>query len=393
MSTARAKRVDAVDRRVGWMVALGSSAILVTSIPAMVTQGPVNSPVWQVATGLIVVLCVVLTGFGLWLPMWLVRSAWRTIPVICIVVVFCWPFVSETAPSDGAIEPWVWLFEPAAVGFATIAWRWQIAVGYSLAAAATLPMAYLIAAGAIPENIELRSFIHVGNIAFVAFFVLFRRQLTELWRAERAEAERAESLARTQAAALEQEWLAAIVHDEVLATLGVAMHQKGKVSSTLAEQADRALAVMRSRTDSATQQTMIDSAGLVAAVKVAAFGIDQNVVVTSSVVATTLPAAMVSAMVSAVAEAIRNSLKHNLDTTIDRSVRIDVVHDEVVIIVRDSGQGFDVATLDPTRLGVRGSILARMRAIPGGAATIVSSKEHGTRVALRWVRDVVVEPL
>lgn len=368
------------------MVALGASAILATSIPAMAEQGPISSAAWQTANVVVIVLTLLLTAFGLWLPMWLVRSTWRTIPVICIAVVAAWPFVSDTPYTDTALEPWVWLFEPAAVGFATIAWRWQLAVAYSLAAAFTLPVAFLLADHAIPENIGLRSFIHVGNLVFVAFFVLCRRQLTGLWRAERAEAQRAESLARTQAEALEHEWLAAIVHDEVLATLGVAMHQRGPVPPELADQAHRALAIVGPRAATVPPLAVIDSNGVVAAVTSAALLIDPGVVITSTSVATTVPATTVSAIVSAVSEALRNSVKHASGARLERSVRIDIQRDDVSLVVRDSGTGFDVASLDPTRLGVRGSILARMRAVPGGAASVFSSKELGTRVVLSWKR-------
>ncbi len=82
-----------------------------------------------------------------------------------------------------------------------------------------------------------------------------------------------------------------------------------------------------------------------------------------------------------VAEALRNVARH-------AEVTAAVVHvapekDGVVVEVRDHGRGFDAAEVRAGRLGVRGSIVARMHGI-GGAAELTSSPGAGTCVRLRW---------
>mgnify|MGYP003463857116 FL=1 len=82
-------------------------------------------------------------------------------------------------------------------------------------------------------------------------------------------------------------------------------------------------------------------------------------------------------------EALRNSVRH-AGVGARRWAFVWVAVGEVRVEVGDDGIGFDPVMIDPQRLGVRGSILARMRALPGGAGTVVSAPGDGTVVVLTW---------
>jgi signal transduction histidine kinase len=56
----------------------------------------------------------------------------------------------------------------------------------------------------------------------------------------------------------------------------------------------------------------------------------------------------------------------------------------VEVSVEDRGPGFDVDRVDAQRLGIRGSILERMRTLPGGGAVVDSQPGGGTRVVVTW---------
>jgi signal transduction histidine kinase len=58
--------------------------------------------------------------------------------------------------------------------------------------------------------------------------------------------------------------------------------------------------------------------------------------------------------------------------------------DPFIVEVLDDGIGFDPAAVPETRLGIAVSMVARMRAIPGGNAMVVSAPGVGTRVAISW---------
>ena len=56
----------------------------------------------------------------------------------------------------------------------------------------------------------------------------------------------------------------------------------------------------------------------------------------------------------------------------------------VVIEVVDDGPGFSLSRLSPERMGLRGSVLARMESLEGGGASVESEPGQGTRVTLTW---------
>lgn len=84
------------------------------------------------------------------------------------------------------------------------------------------------------------------------------------------------------------------------------------------------------------------------------------------------------ALVHALREAVLNAVRHGAAPV---SVYVECGPDGVEAFVRDHGDGFDPADVPPDRLGVRGSILARMER-HGGSASI-RRREDGTEVILR----------
>ena len=85
------------------------------------------------------------------------------------------------------------------------------------------------------------------------------------------------------------------------------------------------------------------------------------------------------ALVSACTEATTNAAKHSGTPSV--SVYVEASDDQVVAYVRDSGRGFDPATVPLDRRGIAESIHARMER-SGGRAEIVSMPEAGAEVRL-----------
>ena len=95
-----------------------------------------------------------------------------------------------------------------------------------------------------------------------------------------------------------------------------------------------------------------------------------------------VPAAAVAAVAHAVREALVNVLLHAGTSLAWVEVRLA---GDVLVQVRDAGPGFDAGRLDPSRLGVRRSIIERL-ADAGGEASVRSVPGSGTVVSLRWPR-------
>jgi signal transduction histidine kinase len=125
-----------------------------------------------------------------------------------------------------------------------------------------------------------------------------------------------------------------------------------------------------------------------------------------------VPDAVAEALVAAATQAMVNSVNHaGTESGIARSVSLSAAEGEVLVLVEDTGHGFDPDAIpverlevlvlvedtghgfDPDaipveRLGVRTSIVQRMSSA-GGSANIVSRPGVGTRVELHWAAALV----
>ncbi len=105
----------------------------------------------------------------------------------------------------------------------------------------------------------------------------------------------------------------------------------------------------------------------------------------------TIPADTAQALLEATAEAVRNTLRHALPrdgaTEVLRSVSVTAHGRAVEITVRDDGRGFNSRRIPPERLGVRVSILSRMKSLTDGYATVDTTRGTGTTVTIGWRGD------
>ena len=92
------------------------------------------------------------------------------------------------------------------------------------------------------------------------------------------------------------------------------------------------------------------------------------------------------ALVAALAEASQNAVRHGAPPV---SVYVEVRARVVEAFIKDSGVGFDPASIAADRHGVRDSIVGRMRRT-GGNATI-RRLARGTEVALSVPRSDILE--
>lgn len=91
----------------------------------------------------------------------------------------------------------------------------------------------------------------------------------------------------------------------------------------------------------------------------------------------------VTAVVKAAREAMVNAAKHSGAERIDVYAEADP--DLVSVYVRDRGAGFDLADVEDDRMGVRGSIIERVKRV-GGRAIIRTAPGEGTEVRLELPR-------
>lgn len=262
--------------------------------------------------------------------------------------------------------------------------RPAVAVGYGvLVVVGTVVLNHRVGAARDPYLPAVLFSLVFSAVFLSASIVAWRagRRL-DLAHAEALEATAAEASA--QARGDEQQRFAALVHDDVIATL---------LAST---RIDDAAAIAR---HARTVLTAVDDyeghtdqddapAAVAASVLGAAVGrIAPHAYWSADVLpdAGRVPSDALTAASAAISEALRNVQRH-AGPGARTTVLADFDADGFTVIVADDGAGFDPLAVGPDRLGVAGSIVGRMGSTPGGAATVDSAPGAGTTVTIRWAR-------
>jgi hypothetical protein len=376
-----------VRRRMGAMVSIGALILVAVHFGDGLGRWS-HAPVgWRLGVLALIGLGVVLAVGAFHLPQRLLRRGWVCFPILYLVLVATWVL----ARSSGDDEPSVWVLEPAAVGFAAVSWKWRTAIGYALVAAAVLPLSLFLVDGHVDRQILLRSIIHLGNVAFVVILFAIDAQLRALRRSEREVERNAALTVAARARAESHARLTALIHDDVLTALTLAMRTT-VIPEAVAAQARRALAVLRGGAAPSHGRRGYLHADLVALAR--DHGIE--VVATPDAARVVLPEPAAGALLEACAQAIDNSVRHARPvagaSTVHRRLRLSTERGRVVMKFEDDGSGFDPNGVAADRLGLRDSVLARMRAVPGGDAWVRSAPGRGTVIELSWVQPLAGRP-
>jgi len=185
------------------------------------------------------------------------------------------------------------------------------------------------------------------------------------------EAERAGRVRATERAEI-----AAHLHDSVLQTLALIQRRAGNEHDVvrLARAQERELRGWLYRDPGRETGQLSDALQAAAAEVEDSLGHAVDVVTVGDCALTE----RLEAMVQAAREAMLNAARHGGGAV---SVYLEVTDDAAEVFVKDRGPGFDPGSIPADRLGVRESMIGRMRR-HGGTATIASSPD-GTEVRLR----------
>jgi signal transduction histidine kinase len=195
-----------------------------------------------------------------------------------------------------------------------------------------------------------------------------RRQAEEALAAERTKLARADERAE----------MAAHLHDSVLQTLALIQRRapENKAVTRLARRQEREL-----RTWLNGGPPLASGATLAGALIRASEEVEDeyDIIVEVSTVGDRPLDDNTSGLVLAAREAMTNAARF---AGVDRIfVLCEAGHDDVRLVVRDQGVGFDLNAVSPERRGIRESIAGRMERL-GGEASVSSSPESGTEVEL-----------
>lgn len=190
--------------------------------------------------------------------------------------------------------------------------------------------------------------------------------------------------ARVDAIERERQRLDALIHDKVLNTLVLASKAESRQEQArAAELAAQAIESLKAAAQEPERNPAVTPLGLFRALRKAAMQLAPGIEVkTLSGGAETLRADRAQALTEATLQAIDNARVHAKATKLELTLD-SPKPGEVEITLQDNGIGFRPDRIPKDRIGLRTSVLTRMRNI-GGEAVIESEPGRGTTITLRW---------
>lgn len=375
-----------VERILGVVVGFGCSVLGAQAFLNALTSVQ-EGPLWRVALVVSVfvplIVMVVASSTGL-----AVRACSGVFAFVFPVVLLAWPAATAGRDSTESSEPWIWFL----LNVGTVAAVMAFSLPLQIAWAVLIPVLY-----GVVRTIQVGPAQLSGTILDVVFAIILalvflvlgwmlRSVAIQMDTARRDAVGSYAAAAAADASERERVAVAALMHDSVLAALIAA--ERARTAR------ERSLAVSMAR-EALTRLANVDQdagEGSDAPVPLAAFIGDLDRAsteaggprVTSTLPARgwSLPGRVARALVLATTQAISNSVEHAAASGL--AVEVTATEEHVVILIADTGPGFDPDAVPDDRLGIRGSISARVSAVAGSSR--IESGADGTRVTLYWER-------
>ena len=378
-----------IERMISIVLAVGSLALGAQAFVAAL--GSVQEPeAWHVAFmvanfgSLAALLVTYVVGRS-------IAPAAITFCAVFVATLVAWPFVvagQDIPPSD---PPWTWFLvsvvTASSIMFLPLVWQmaWTIFVPV-LFGITRLAQAGFAVDFWWPTLLDVSFAIILGGV-FVTLGWMFRSIADNVDESRRTAVETYTAAAVTEAAENERVAVAALMHDSVLAALIASERAQTPREQGLAvAMAQEAL----TRLANAESDAGLGSdaprrfATLVEEVERGARGLGVDLVVERAYShdAPELPGRAANALILAAMQAIANSIEHAGGIGLTVSARQEPDTQRLHLEVQDLGDGFDLDTVPDDRLGIRGSIIARVAAV--GGTVHITSDSNGTLVRLTW---------
>lgn len=337
-----------------------------------------------------------LAGLAAFARQW-TRAVFTAAGVAYLAAVVVWP-LAIARPLDPAETPWLAALAGIACGFVTLGARgWPVPTVYAFAVACCI---VLVRTSPIGGGLPLpAAAVEVGyglvvSLGLLAIVLAVRLAAQRIDRAQTASLGRYADAQVDEATEAERMRTDALVHDSVLTTFLSAASAGTPESRLLAAKMARHTMTVLSRAavvsntgprvamHALADRVRADSAGLGDAFTYTVRNVRDHV----------LPEHVADAVVSAAVQAMTNSVKHAGGPEVERTVTIEGTDSGGVrVTVADRGAGFDPATVASERLGLRVSILERMRRV-GGEVELTTAPGCGTVFVLSWPAASVSAP-
>lgn len=361
-------------------MSIGGVALIIGQAAPMLSAAGSFPLLWNAGVAVLAGMVCLFAVAGRVLPHRLLRAGWILGPTLgaALQLTSFWGYSGPVPPEQ---LPSILSFDAVLSAYFMLWLRpWAAAVG-TLGSGLLVAASGLLFLGTVPDLVAVATPIHMSNVIYIALFVAIRRRMVSVQAARRRAQVNQERKVRARIEATHQEHVARLIHDEVLSVLTAALPARGEPGPPLRAAAGQALDLLRAPpgADDITLERCDRAAD-----RLSAMIAEQDPVcrVHATAGSGTVPTIVSDALVAASCEAVRNSVRHaGPDAT--RSVHARITPGDVIVSISDDGVGFDPFRIRPDALGVEQSIRGRMRALPGGDASI-SSAPGATTVVLTW---------
>jgi signal transduction histidine kinase len=371
-------------------VAMSIFGVLFTfqSVPALLAQWPsMNSPI-GLAVVVLVFGTIAVAGLAAVLRQW-TRPIFLTAGVAYLIGLGLWPAALVAPLTHGEI-PWILQLATVPAGFVIVGRRdWVIPALYVIVVALDTGLLRASPAGGqVDFGREVLDAVY--SLALSAGLLILTAAVRLA--ANSVDIAQNNALQRYAAAkideAMEAERVAtdALVHDSVLTTfLSASTARTPEAKALAARMARMAMGHLTRATVAAETGPRVALAELIPRIRREGEMVaDRFSFTAEGVSGHEIPASVADAMVLAVVQAMVNSVKHAGGDEVARAVSVRGAADgSMQVVVADRGCGFEPVLIADERLGVRVSILERIR-LAGGEAELQTAPGAGTRVVLSW---------
>lgn len=318
-----------------------------------------------------------------------VRAAAGVFAVVFPLVLVCWPLMVQGRGLHAGGAPWIWYLLNVATAAAVLVFPLAMQIVW----AALIPVLYAVArllqlgigsSATVGVALDATFAAILGAVVIVLGWLL-RSVAVGIDRARSDAVASYAEAASANAAETERVAVAALMHDSVLAALIAAERAETPREEGLASAMAREALTRLANADQDSGEgpdEPVDAAAVAAGLRTVVAGLAPDIPVEAEIGigVPAVPGRVARALVLAAAQAVRNAIDHAQARGLRVSLRVDVAGVRLQVI--DRGPGFDPANIPEDRLGIRGSIVARMAAVGGRAR--VRTAAAGTLVTLDW---------
>jgi signal transduction histidine kinase len=311
--------------------------------------------------------------------------------VVYVAALAVWPLATMGSHPVPTEEPWIFYLINVATVAAVVAFPLGLQVAWTIVTPLLFGFSRIMQGGFaqefwLPVGLDVSFALILGSV-LVTLGWTYRSVAANVDETRaRAVTSYAEAAA---AAATERERIAvaALMHDSVLGALLSAERASTPRERTLAVSMAREALMRLANAEKDPWEGSdepVEATRLADDIEASARELGVDLLVQRSVDPATprVPGRVARALVLAATQAVANAVQHADASGLAVEMRGNAEPGGVMVRVRDSGGGFEMSRIPEDRLGIRGSILARVTAV--GGRTDIDSGAHGTTVTLEW---------